>query len=145
MYTCVYFSLLVLYMGLIKKLLANVVICWFLLWLFSYFSFGISISLHHSANSDIVYFLTIFAILWFVFWLLNFPIKNILKILSFPVNTLTLWIFSLVINVVIFYLFTWICNTYSDGIVVVTLGNILQTLILSFAMTLGIGVLRKFV
>ena len=145
MYTCVYFSLLALGMGLIKKLLANVLICWFLLWLFSYFSFGISISLSSSVSSDIVYFLIIFAVLWFIFWLLNFPIKKILKILSFPVNTLTLWIFSLVINVAIFYLFTRICNTYSDGVVEVALGNILQTLILSFAMTLGIGILRKFV
>jgi uncharacterized membrane protein YvlD (DUF360 family) len=58
---------------------------------------------------------------------------------------LTLGLFSLVINVLIFYLFAWIMNTYFAGDVTVVLGNIIQTLILSFIMTFGITVLKKIV
>lgn len=138
-------------MGMLKSLLANIIICGLLLFLFAYFELGVLITFHGVAipnlainGENILALIISFASLWFVFWILNSPIKSILKVLSFPINALTLWLFSLLINVVIFYLFAWIASTYLPD-VSVQLGNIVQTLILSFVMALGITVLRKLV
>jgi putative membrane protein len=80
-----------------------------------------------------------------VFWVLNSPLKWIIQTLSFPVNMLTLGLFSLVINVAIFYLFEWVMNRYFAPDVKVQLGNILQTLVLSLIMAVGSGILKKIV
>lgn len=136
---------------MLKSLLANVIICGLLLFLFAYFELGILITFYEVAIPDlsitgenILALVISFATLGFVFWILNSPIKSILKVLSFPVNALTLWLFSLVINVIIFYVFAWIATTYLPD-VSIQLGNIIQTLILSFVMALGITILKKFI
>ena len=136
-------------MGLLRKpltnTLANVAISGFLLWLLSYFKLGISISVDPELSVTIYHLIGVFAVLGFVFWILNSPIKWIIQKLSFPVNMLTLGLFSLVINVFIFYLFEWIMDTYVSPDVIVDLGNFLQTLVLSLIMTVGITILKKII
>jgi putative membrane protein len=132
-------------MKLLRNLFANVVICGFLLWMFNYFKLGIEITINPALTATIFHLIAIFAILGLVFRLLNSPIKWIIQTLSFPVNILTLGLFSLVINVAIFYLFARIMNTYFSPDVVVQLGNLLQTLILSLIMSVGITILKKIV
>ena len=131
-------------MKIIKNLIANIVVCGILLFLFDRFWIGISIDfVNASAAGSIVYLVWTFLVLWFVFWVFNSPIKRILKTLSFPVNFITLWLVSVVINVLVFYLFAFVVNNYLDLWVAVKLWAIWQTLILSVIMWMSISVLTK--
>ena len=49
-------------------------------------------------------------LLGLVFWIVNFGIKRILHIITFPLKFLTLGISSIVINVGVFYFFQWFIN-----------------------------------
>ena len=129
-------------MKIIKNLIANIVVCGLLLYLFNRFWIWISINFSNT-NESIIYLVWTFLILWFVFWVFNSPIKWILKTLSCPVNFLTLWLASIAINVFIFYLFAYVVNNYLDLWVAVKLWEIRQTLILSFIMSIWITVLTK--
>lgn len=129
-------------MKLIKNLIVNIVICAVLLYVFNYYGLGIKIEFAQSTKS-LVELIWIFLVLWWIFWVFNSPIKWILKTLSFPVNMISFWLASLIINVVVFYLFAYIANSFFDGELVVKLGQIRQTLILSFIMTLWLSILKK--
>ena len=131
-------------MKIIKNLIANVVVCWILLYVFNYFSLWIKFSFSNPATENsIISLIWIFLILGFIFRVFNSPIKWILKTLSCPVNFLTLWLASIAINVLIFYLFAYVVNNYLDLWVVVKLWEIRQTLILSFIMSIWITILTK--
>ncbi len=129
-------------MKLIKNLIVNIVICAILLYVFNYYGIGIKIEFAQSTKS-LVELIWIFLVLWWIFWVFNSPIKWILKTLSFPVNMISFWLASLIINVVVFYLFAYIANSFFNGELVVKLGQIWQTLILSFIMTLWFSILKK--
>ena len=136
-------------MKVIKKLISNVLICSWLLFLFAYYEFWMRILLKESSISqwtftteNIAFVLIVFWILGLLFRIINFPIKKILKILTIPVNAITLWLFSLVLNVIVFYLFQYVANNYIGG-VTVELWTILQTFVLSLLMAIGITVLNK--
>ena len=132
------------YMKLIKNLIANIVVSGALLYIFNYYSIGIKISFTNpEIEKSIIGLVLTFLALWLVFWIFNSPIKWILKILSCPVNFMTLWLASVVINVLVFYMFAYVVNNYLDRGVVVRLWEIWQTLILSFIMSMGITVLTK--
>ena len=131
-------------MKIIKNLIANVVICGALLFVFNYYSIWIKITFANpEMQKSIITLVWAFLILWFVFWVFNSPIKRILKTLSCPVNFLTLWLASIAINVLVFYLFAFAINNYLDLWVTVQLWQIWQTLILSFIMAIGISILTK--
>ena len=131
-------------MKIIKNLIANIVVCGILLYVFNYFSLGIKFTFSNSAiENSIVSLIWIFLVLGFIFRIFNSPIKWILKTLSCPVNFLTLWLASIAINVLIFYLFAYVVNNYLDLWVAVKLWEIRQTLILSFIMSIWITVLTK--
>lgn len=131
-------------MKIIKNLIANIVVCGALLFLFNYYSIWIKISFANPETwSSIVTLVSTFLILWFIFRVFNSPIKRILKTLSCPVNFLTLWLASIAINVLVFYLFSYAVNNYLDLWVTVQLWAIWQTLILSVIMWLWITVLTK--
>ena len=138
------FILLQQFMKIIKNLIANIVVCWILLYVFNYFWLGIKFTFANpNVESSIISLVWIFLMLGFVFWVFNSPIKWILKTLSCPVNFMTLWLASIVINVLIFYLFAYVVNNYLDRGVTVKLWEIWQTLILSFIMSIGITILTK--
>lgn len=131
-------------MKIIKNLIANIVICGALLFVFDRYSFWIKIDFSNPEMwSSIITLVSTFLILWFVFRVFNSPIKRILKTLSCPVNFLTLWLASIAINVLVFYLFSYAVNNYLDLGVTVQLWAIWQTLILSVIMWLWITVLTK--
>lgn len=132
------------YMKLIKNLIVNIVVSGALLYVFNYYSIWIKISFADSeVEKSIIKLVLMFLSLGLVFWIFNSPIKWILKILSCPVNFLTLWLASIVINVLIFYMFAYVVNNYLDRGVIVKLWEIWQTLILSVIMSVGITVLTK--
>jgi len=131
-------------MKIVKNLIANIVICWILLFVFNYYSLWIKISFSNpEIENSIISLIGAFLVLGFIFRVFNSPIKWILKTLSFPVNFMTLWLASIIINVVIFYLFAYVVNNYLDWEITIKLWEIWQTLILSFIMSIGITVLTK--
>jgi uncharacterized membrane protein YvlD (DUF360 family) len=139
-------------MKLLRGILANILICGILLFIFAWFELGMQVYINDillntlPIDTDMMLQLLMsFFCLGVVFRILNFPIKWIIQTLSFPVNVLTLGLFSLVINVFLLYLFARITNHYLAPEVVVQLGNLLQTLILSLIMSVGITILKKIV
>ena len=131
-------------MKVFKNLIANIVISWILLYVFNYYSIWIKITFADpNVEKSIFTLVWAFLVLWFIFWVFNSPIKWLLKIVSCPVNFITFWLASVVINVLVFYLFAYVVNTYLDWQVIVKLWEIWQTLILSIIMATGITVLTK--
>ena len=45
-----------------------------------------------------------FTVVWFIFWILNYFIKPILKLISLPLIFLSAWLFTFLINWVVIYL-----------------------------------------
>ena len=129
-------------MKILKNLVVNILISAILLYLFNYFWLWINIQLP-SWKTEIFYQVWMYLILWLIFWIFNSPIKRILKTLSCPVNFLTLWLLSIAINVLIFYLFAYFTNNFFDGELIIRLWKIRQTLILSFIMAIGTTILKK--
>ena len=131
-------------MKIIKNLIANIVVCWILLFVFNRFSIWIKFVFSDpTIGNSIINLAWIFLMLWFVFRIFNSPVKWILKTLSCPVNFLTLWLASIIINVAIFYIFAYVVNNQLDRWVTVKLWEIRQTLILSFIMSTWITILTK--
>ena len=131
-------------MKIIKNLIANIVVCWILLFVFNYYSIWIKFTFTDpSIENSVINLIWTFLVLGLIFWIFNSPIKWLLKTLSCPVNFLTLWLASIVINVLIFYMFAYVVNNYLDWGVVVKLWEIWQTVILSVIMSVGITVLTK--
>ena len=131
-------------MKIVKNIIANIVVCGILLFIFNYYSIWIKIDFSNpEMQKNIIVLVWTFLVLWFVFWVFNSPIKWILKTLSCPVNFLTLWLASVAINVLVFYMFRYAVNNYLDLGVTVQLWEIWQTLILSFIMAIGIAILTK--
>lgn len=132
-------------MKLLRSLIVNVIVSGGLLFLFGWWlwtNIGIKIIFENPENS-ILKIIIVFLMLWLVFRIFNSPIKWILKTLSCPVNFLTLWLVSIAINVLIFYMFQYFVNTYSNWMIEVKLWEIWQTLILSFIMAICTSILTK--
>ena len=81
-------------------------------------------------------------LIWAIFWLTNDVIKKIAKVITFPLRVLTVWIFSIVLNVGFFYIFKWFIDTYVNG-VSVQLWSILQIILLSIVIWLLNLLFRK--
>ena len=131
-------------MKFIKNLIINIVVSGILLFVFNYYWIWIKIEiLQWISDNTIINLIWIFLILWLIFRIFNSPIKRILKTLSFPINAITLWLFSIAINVLVFYLFAYFTNNFFNWELVVTLWQIRQTLILSFIMAIWTYILKK--
>ena len=131
-------------MKIFRKFIVNIVICWVLLYVFNYYWLWIKISFSNpEIEKSIIKLVGTFLVLGLIFRIFNSPIKWILKTLSCPVNFMTLWLASIVINVLVFYMFAFVVNNYLDWEVMVKLWEIWQTLILSVIMGISISILTK--
>ncbi len=131
-------------MKIFKRLIVNIVICWVLLFVFDYYSLWIKITFSNpEVGSSIIKLVWAFLVLGFIFRVFNSPIKWILKTLSCPVNFLTLWLASIIINVLVFYMFAYVVNNYLDWEIMIKLWEVRQTLILSIIMGVSISILTK--
>jgi len=86
-------------------------------------------------------FLT-FGILAAIFWVVNNIVKYILKILTIPLKYLTLGLFSLVLNILIVYIFEFLVNNSSMW-VIVHLWTIVQVFILSLVIVVIAFLIKK--
>lgn len=78
--------------------------------------------------------LVIFGALGLTFRVFNSLLRNILKALTLPIKYITLGLSWLVINVLLLYIFEQSLN-YADIGIIVTLGTLTQTFILSLVVT----------
>lgn len=86
----------------------------------------------------------IFGILGIIFWLINSVLKKVLNILTLPVRMITLWLSSLLLNIIVLYIFEQTVN-YLDLGIVVQLGTIIQTLVLSVILSAVYFVIKKVI
>lgn len=105
--------------------------------LFSVLIYGIFLFvLHQYTNrfwveaTDYDVFLT-FILLAILFWIVNNIVKWVLKFLSLPLTYLTFWSFTLVLNVVLLYIFEYVVNG-SWLWIVVKLWEFYYVILLSF-------------
>ncbi|MFC2495309.1 MAG: phage holin family protein [Candidatus Absconditicoccaceae bacterium] len=88
---------------IVKDIILSVLINAGILYFVSSNKFGLVIE----SKADIF---QVFLLLGLVFWIVNFGIKRVLHIITFPLKFLTLGISSIVINVGVFYFFQWFIN-----------------------------------
>ena len=88
---------------IVKDIILSVLINAGILYFVSSNKFGLVIE----SKADIF---QVFLLLGLVFWIVNFGIKRISHIITFPLKFLTLGISSIVINVGVFYFFQWFIN-----------------------------------
>lgn len=86
----------------------------------------------------------IFGILGLLFWFINSVLKNILKILTLPIRLFTLWLFSLLLNIIVLYIFEQTVN-YLDLWITVQLGTLLQTFVLSVILSAIYFLIKKII
>jgi len=87
--------------------------------------------------------LEIYLLVWAIFWFLNVVVKKIIKMLTLPLNILTLWLFSVIINIWFIYLFQFVINTYFQTIATVQLWSFVQVAIVSIVIYILNLLLKK--
>ena len=75
--------------------------------------------------------LEVYLAIWFIFWILNEIVKKIVKILTLPLNILTLGLFSILVNIWFIYIFAYVINNYFQNLATVQLWTFLQVAIVS--------------
>ncbi|MEI6672563.1 MAG: phage holin family protein [bacterium] len=86
----------------------------------------------------------IFGILGILFWLINSVLKRILNILTLPVRLITLGASSLLLNIIVLYIFEQTVN-YLDLGITVQLGTLIQTAILSLILSTIYFIIKKII
>ncbi|EKD24918.1 MAG: hypothetical protein ACD_80C00145G0052 [uncultured bacterium (gcode 4)] len=86
----------------------------------------------------------IFGILGIVFWLINSVLKKILNILTLPVRLVTLGLSSLLLNIIVLYIFEQTVN-YLDLGIMVQLGTLIQTFVLSVIISAIYFIIKKII
>ena len=124
----------------VKDIVLSILINAAILYGLSSYGFGILIETQGSA-------IQAYLILGFFFWIVNFWLKKILHIVSFPLKLLTFGLFSIVINVGVIYFFANLINTHYGEIATVTLPSerlkvFILSIVISFAYTLLSKILK---
>lgn len=85
-----------------------------------------------------------FIVLALFFWIVNNIVKMVLKALTIPLKYLTLWLFSLVLNMLMIYIFEYLVNN-SNIWVMITLGTIIQVFALSLIIALVYFLIKRVI
>ena len=120
-----------------KELIFNILINAILLFIISAFVPELWFKIISSNHNAILTFF----ILGAIFRFLNMVVKKILKFITLPLKYLTLWLSSMLINILIFYIFEITLRSLDMGILI-QLGGVLQVLVLSLIIT-GVYLLVK--
>jgi uncharacterized membrane protein YvlD (DUF360 family) len=125
---------------IIKQTIINIVINSVMLYIISYYVPELWFSI---SSSEYDIFVT-FWFLWIVLWLFNSILKRILKILTLPIKYITLWLSSLIINILIFYLFEYAVNS-SEIWIAISMWTLTQVIILSLIITVVFFLIKKLI
>lgn len=121
----------------IKDIVLSILINAGILYWLSFYNFGILIETQGSVIKS-------YLIIGFLFWIVNFWLKKILHIVSFPLKLLTFGLFSIVINVGVIYFFANLINTYYGEIATITLpSEWIKVLFLSIIISFAYALLSK--
>lgn len=121
----------------IKDIVLSILINAGILYWLSFYNFGILIETQGSVIKS-------YLILGSLFWIVNFWLKKILHIVSFPLKLLTFGLFSIVINVGVIYFFANLINTYYGEIATITLpSEWIKVLFLSIIIPFAYALLSK--
>ena len=82
-------------MNFIKKIILGILASWLAVFVTAYY---------FPEYLSVTWWLRAFSVVWVIFWILNSILKPILKILSFPLILISLWVFTFLINWVIIFL-----------------------------------------
>lgn len=88
-------------------------------------------------------FLT-FGILAAIFWVVNNIVKVVLRILTIPLKYITFGLFSLVLNMLMMYIFEFLVNNSTMG-VTIHLWTIVQVFVLSLVVTVVAFLIKKII
>ena len=122
----------------IKDILLSIIINALILFVLNYYSFWISIETTYENQIEA------YLVLWFIFWIVNFWLKKIISIISFPLRWLSFWLISVLINVWILYFFENFINTNYADIATITLSwDWIKVLIVSVVVSLAYSLLSK--
>jgi putative membrane protein len=94
------------------------------------------------STDGVVNIYVMFTILWIIFWFFNVLLKSIIKVLAIPFSIITFGLSSVIINIAIIYVFGYVINTANIG-AQVTLGTLIQTLLLSVVISIAYFILKK--
>ena len=122
----------------IKDILLSIIINAAILYWLNYYQFWMSIETS-IANQLEAYF-----ILGFIFWIVNFWLKKVINLLSFPLRWLSFWLISIVINIWILYFFEYYINANYSDIARITLSeDWVRVLIISVVVSVAYSLLSK--
>jgi len=122
----------------IKDILLSIIINAGILYWLNYYHFGMSIETS-TANQLEAYF-----ILGFIFWIVNFWLKKVINLVSFPLRWLSFWLISVVINIWILYFFEYYINANYSDIARITLSDDwVRVLIISVVVSVAYSLLSK--
>lgn len=83
-----------------------------------------------------------FLVLWFWFWFFNVLLKKIIVLFTLPLKIITMWLSSLVINIIVIYIFEYVVNAYVDWIQIL-LWSLIQVFVLSLVFTILYLLIKK--
>ena len=122
----------------LKDILLSILINAGILYWLNYYHFWMSIETS-TANEIEAYF-----ILGFIFWIVNFWLKKVINLLSFPLRWLSFWLISILINVWILYFFEYYINANYSQIATVSLSwDWIRVLIISVVVSIAYSLLSK--
>lgn len=122
----------------IKDILLSIIINAAILYWLNYYQFWMSIETS-TANQLEAYF-----ILGFIFWIVNFWLKKVINLVSFPLRWLSFWLISIVINIWILYFFEYYINANYSDIARITLSDDwVRVLIISVVVSVAYSLLSK--
>jgi uncharacterized membrane protein YvlD (DUF360 family) len=134
----VYFIHFVWMRKFIKDILLSIIINAIILYWLNYYQFWISIETTYWNAIEA------YLILGFIFWIVNFWLKKIISLISFPLRRLSFWLISILINVWILYFFENLINTKYSDIATVTLSwDRIRVLIISVVVSIAYSLLSK--
>lgn len=82
-------------MNFIKKIILWILASWLAVFATTYY---------FPEYISVEWWILAFAVVWFIFWILNYFIKPILKLISLPLIFISAWLFTFLINWVVIYL-----------------------------------------
>lgn len=122
----------------LKDIILSILINAGILYALNYYQFWMSIETS-TANQLEAYF-----ILGFIFWIVNFWLKNIIRFISLPLRWLSFWLMSVVINIGILYFFEFYINANYSDIAKITLSeDWVRVLIISVVVSVAYSLLSK--
>ena len=122
----------------LKDIILSILINAGILYALNYYQFWMSIETS-TANQ-----LEAYIMLGFIFWIVNFWLKNLIRFVSLPLRWLSFWLISVVINIGILYFFEYYINANYSDIARITLSeDWVRVLIISVAVSVAYSLLSK--